>query len=62
MIKCDEAMKRSKERCYSQEKVRWRCTKNCDSCHCALYKRDDGTWEHRPVRVGHQHWKGENDV
>lgn len=47
MIKCDEAMRRSKERCYIQEGVRWRCTHNCDGCHCALHKRSDGTWEHK---------------
>ena len=62
MIKCDESMKRSKERCYSQENVRWTCTLVCDSCPCALHKRQDGTWEHTPMRYGHSHGKGEKNV
>lgn len=51
MIKCDEAMRRSKERCYLQEHVRWECKHDCEHCHCALHKNKDGTWEHKPVNM-----------
>lgn len=53
MIKCDKAMRRSKERGYVREGVPWRCDLRCDDCHCALHKRDDGTWEHRKISWAH---------
>ena len=60
MIKCDKAMRRSKERCYIREGVHWYCNGDCENCHCALHKKPDGTWEHTPVRLGHSHGAGEN--
>lgn len=47
MIKCDKAMKRSKEQCRTPQGEYWRCNKDCKSCICALFKKEDGTWEHR---------------
>lgn len=49
MIRCDEPMKKSKEKCYAQENVRWVCAKDCEHCVCAMFKKTDGTWEHLPV-------------
>ena len=61
MIKCDESMRRSKERCWTPNNRRWRCTGECKECHCALFKKDDGTWEHLKIRWGHPHGKEDND-
>lgn len=49
MIKCDEAMRRSKERCYIPFGRRWRCTTNCKECICAMFKQEDGTWIHKKL-------------
>ena len=46
MIRCDKPMKRSKERCYSQDGIRWECANDCEHCICALQKKRDGTWVH----------------
>lgn len=59
MIKCDEAMRRSKEQALGVDNKPWRCTLRCDECHCALHKRTDGTWEHRVVNF---HKGGKKDV
>lgn len=53
MIKCDEAMRRSKERCYKPAGDKWRCTGECRECHCGLHKKDDGTWEHKKIEWAH---------
>ena len=62
MIKCDEAMRRSKERCFVPVEVgeslyvkRWKCNKDCENCHCALHKKNDGTWEHTRLYLGHSY-------
>lgn len=52
-MRCDEAMRRSKERCQTKNKESWRCNKKCDSCHCAIFKRSDGTEEHLKVSLAH---------
>lgn len=49
MIKCDEAMKRSKEKCFTPYGTRWRCTDNCRECICAMFKQEDGTWMHKKI-------------
>lgn len=49
MIKCDESMRRSKERCYIPFGRRWRCTTNCKECICAMFKQEDGTWIHKKL-------------
>lgn len=49
MIKCDEAMRRSKERCFIPFGRRWRCTTNCQECICAMFKQEDGTWIHKKL-------------
>ena len=59
MIKCDKAMRRSKQRCLTPFYTRWKCDGDCGPCPCALHKKADGTWEHTPMRYGHPHGKGE---
>lgn len=53
MIKCDKAMRRSKERCLTPFYTRWKCDGDCDSCPCALHKKGDGTWEHKKIEWAH---------
>lgn len=48
-MRCDESMKRSKERCQTKDKESWRCTKDCEHCICAMFKQADGTERHRKV-------------
>ena len=45
-IRCDESMRRSKERCYTPFHTRWRCTGECKACICGLRKTQTGDWEH----------------
>lgn len=49
-VRCDEQMKRSKERCMTitptGKRYRWRCTGECSQCICAMVKQEDGTWMH----------------
>ena len=46
MIRCDKAMKRSKERCKASLETMWKCTHECAHCICGLRKKEDGTWAH----------------
>lgn len=50
MIRCDEAMKKSKEKCYfmtATGKVkRWRCNSICYHCICGLKQDSQGIWSH----------------
>ena len=62
MIKCDKAMRRSKERGFTPLYTRWKCNGMCEGCICALHKRHDGTWEHTQFKAGHSHGKGETNV
>lgn len=50
MIRCDEPMKRSKEKPVPYIGTPWRCTGQCATCICGLHKNDDGTWEHTPYK------------
>ena len=52
MIRCDESMRKSKERCYIPFGRRWRCSTNCQECICALFQQDDGTWTHKKMDRG----------
>lgn len=49
-VRCDEPMKRSKEKCLRRTETgmtyRWKCTGKCEECICCLIKQDDGTWLH----------------
>ena len=53
-VRCDEQMKRSKEKCWiytgTGKRYRWRCTKKCGECICGLIKLEDGTWMHNKIR------------
>ena len=51
MIRCDEPMRRSKERAsrhaYKQYGIpNWRCDKNCERCICGMTINLKGEWEH----------------
>lgn len=35
--RCDEPMKRSKERCRKPNGERWECTGDCKNCICCIY-------------------------
>lgn len=50
MIRCDKAMRRSKEKPVPYIGEPWKCNKQCKKCVCALHKNDDGTWSHTPYR------------
>lgn len=65
--RCDEPMRRSKERCYTPSRRKWRCTEQCNNCVCCLEKRYDGTWEHfNPLFTGerreHDERRSDNDT
>ena len=44
--RCDEAMRRSKEKCYTQYWERWKCTGECKECICCIVKDDHGGEKH----------------
>ena len=44
--RCDEAMKRSKEKCITPQYRRWRCTGECKTCICCIYQTNDGKEHH----------------
>lgn len=44
--RCDKAMRRSKERCYTPFHRRWRCNADCRSCVCCIVTEPDGTEKH----------------
>lgn len=57
MIKCDEPMRRSKERAkvaYDIGADDWKCKGKCDSCICAMHKNEDGTWTHTKYEKKHE--------
>lgn len=45
-FRCDEPMRRSKEKCYTTAGIHWRCDKRCKECICAIRTISDGTEEH----------------
>ena len=52
-IRCDEAMRKSKERCYTPDHRRWKCTNECSNCICCLYKDRYGLEHHfNPMSKG----------
>lgn len=53
MIKCDEAMRRSKEKCWTPEGRKWRCTGECKQCPCAMHKQYDASWVHTKFDRAH---------
>jgi hypothetical protein len=57
-MRCDKSMRRSKERCLTPQREPWRCDKKCESCHCALFQKDDGTEYHLKVSLAHSAGKG----
>lgn len=51
--RCDEPMRRSKERGFTASGKRWRCKGECKNCICCLETRYDGTEEHfNPMFTG----------
>lgn len=49
-IRCDESMRRSKEKCFTPFNTKWRCDKDCTNCICALVKQYDGSWKHNRIK------------
>lgn len=52
MIKCDEPMKRSKERAtpfWEMRSVKWECNGRCEQCVCGMKKNKDGNWIHNKL-------------
>ncbi len=35
--RCDEAMRRSKEKCRTPSGYKWKCTGECKTCICCIY-------------------------
>ena len=49
--RCDQAMKRSKEKCNTPFFKKWKCNDDCRNCICCLMTMEDGTEEHfNPTR------------
>ena len=44
--RCDEAMRRSKEKGFRAPGIRWRCDGECKECICCIVKSDDGNERH----------------
>ena len=44
--RCDEPMRRSKERCNTPFHTRWKCTGNCAGCICCIEKDENGNERH----------------
>lgn len=44
--RCDEPMRRSKERCVTPARRPWRCTEDCKNCFCCIYKDELGNEAH----------------
>lgn len=44
--RCDEPMRRSKEKCYTPRLRKWRCTEDCRNCICCIQKDENGTESH----------------
>lgn len=44
--RCDEPMRRSKERGYIRPGVHWQCTGQCKNCICSIYKTNNGVEHH----------------
>ena len=44
--RCDEPMRRSKEQGYIRQGVHWKCTNQCKTCICSIYKTNNGVEHH----------------
>ena len=44
--RCDEQMKRSKEKCMTQHWKPWKCTGECKACICCILKDEYGGERH----------------
>lgn len=47
--RCDEAMRRSKEKARAvtlHGYPKWKCRSECQNCVCGMVKLSNGTWEH----------------
>lgn len=55
MIRCDEQMKKSKEKARSWTAYgipKWRCTKDCERCICGMrFDPVHGTWAHNNTEI-----------
>lgn len=44
--RCDEPMRRSKERCNTPFNTRWKCTGDCKNCVCCIWMDENGNESH----------------
>ena len=51
--RCDEPMRRSKEKCWTKDNKRWKCTGDCKNCVCCIAKDANGDEAH----LGANKWK-----
>ena len=52
-VRCDEAMRRSKERTRSWQVYaipKWKCPQDCRRCICGLVQDANGEWSHVAIR------------
>lgn len=47
--RCDKPMRRSKEKGYISPGRYWKCTEDCKSCICCIFKDEYGGEYHRGV-------------
>lgn len=56
--RCDEPMRRSKEKCITPFYRPWRCTEDCRNCFCCIQMDENGTESHVNV-ASHKRYKDE---
>lgn len=44
--RCDEPMRRSKEKCVTPARRPWRCKSDCKNCICCIWMDENGTEQH----------------
>lgn len=44
--RCDEPMRRSKERCITPAYRKWKCTEDCRNCICCIQMDEQGNEAH----------------
>ena len=49
--RCDESMKRSKEKCNTPFHSTWKCTGDCKTCICCIVKDANGFEHHMGKRA-----------
>lgn len=50
--RCDEPMRRSKEKCYTPFHTDWHCTGDCMNCICCIWTDENGQDSHIIYSMG----------